>query len=112
MAHAYPCKTKTHSKYKKNIFGMKVITYTSKTRWCYDYFRVLRSPAPSFSTSYRAIGWLKKNETRRSWWGTDDLYYRDFANVEFGVYVPKIGCQEWETTIEKIQNANGTANAW
>ena len=111
---AYPCKTNTHTKEIRNDSGDWLVQYTSKTRWCFDYFRVLRSPAPQFSTSYTTKWpWKKKGvETKRSWWGTADLYYRDLASQEFENNCFPFGCDDEVILIEKIQNSNGTANAW
>ena len=113
-ANAYPCKTNTHTKEIQNSSGDWLVKYTSKTRWCFDYFKVLRSPAPQFTTSYRTKWpWRKKgSQTKRSWWGTADLYYRDFASQEFENRCFPFGCDDEVFTIEKIQNSNGTANAW
>ena len=112
--NAYPCKTNIHTKELRNDSGDWLVRYTSQTRWCFDYFRVLRSPAPRFTTSYRTKWpWRKKgSQTKRSWWGTADLYYRDFASQEFENRCFPFGCDDEVITIEKIQNANGTSNAW
>ena len=103
------CKTKTSKKYNRNAFGVKILTYTSKTRYCYNGRQIVGSPrfTRSGQVHWSAPVWkFDRHLDKSTSWGPNRIYWRDYTKGRFKAKVGPI-TKYWTASISKTCFGNG-----
>lgn len=105
-----PQKCDTHTvKVTKTLARIKIYTYKSSTRWCYNGRIITQSP--SFNVSARLhwkiwwefVGHVSEKESG----GRGESLHTDFAQGHFKNCPPSFGCVHYYPSIKKTQTAKG-----
>ena len=94
----------------KNILGVKLWTYESKTRWCFDGSLITEEPTFTRSGKVHIIGWEFVGHVDKSDSGGEgEWMYEDFTEGHFKFCILGVGCtSNHYPDITKRQYGDGT----
>lgn len=107
-------KCDTHTvRVTKKLARIKIYTYESSTRWCFNGQVITQTPV--FDVSGRLhwkvwwefVGHVRTKETG----GRGDRLHSDFAQGHFKNCVPDFGCVSYNPSIKKTQSAKGVKSS-